>query len=177
MSGKLNEKQEVFCLEYIKDLNATQAAIRAGYSENTARSQGQRLLTHVDVQELIAKLKAERCDELKTDAAYVLKRLREIDELDIIDILKDDLSGFRPLNEWPKSWRISISGFDMKTIVEGGDQPVESLIQKIKWPDKTKNLELIGKHVDVGAFNGERAIDDSPIGKIEIEVVGANSNN
>lgn len=49
----LNDKQRQFAKEYIIDLNATQAAIRAGYAEKTARSQGQRLLTHVDVQGFI----------------------------------------------------------------------------------------------------------------------------
>ena len=49
----LNDRQKRFADEYIVDLNATQAAIRAGYSEKTARSQGQRLLTNVDVQAYI----------------------------------------------------------------------------------------------------------------------------
>ena len=47
---KLNEKQKMFCEEYIIDLNATQSAIRAGYSEKTAYSIGQRLLKKVEVQ-------------------------------------------------------------------------------------------------------------------------------
>lgn len=173
--SKLTAKQEAFCLEYLKDLNATQAAIRAGYSEKTAQEQSSRLLSNVMVSERIATLLKERSDNTKTDAQYVLNRLREIDELDIIDIINDDMNGFKPIKEWPKAWRISISGLDMKTIIEGGDQPVEALVQKIKWPDKTKNLELIGRHVDVSAFAGEKSVDDTPIGRIEIEVVGANS--
>lgn len=51
--GELTAKQKRFCDEYLIDLNATQAAIRAGYSAKTARSQGQRLLTNVDVQEYL----------------------------------------------------------------------------------------------------------------------------
>ena len=61
----LNPKQAAFVREYQKDRNATQAAIRAGYSEKTARSQGQRLLTYVDIAEAIdaaAAQHAERCD-------------------------------------------------------------------------------------------------------------------
>lgn len=49
----VTEKQERFCDEYLIDLNATQAAIRAGYSEKTARAIGQRLLTNVDIQKYI----------------------------------------------------------------------------------------------------------------------------
>ena len=48
--GELTNKQEFFCDEYLVDFNATRAAKVAGYSEKTARSQGQRLLTNVDIQ-------------------------------------------------------------------------------------------------------------------------------
>lgn len=53
--GKLSPKKEKFVNEYLKDSNAAQAAIRAGYSEKTARSQGQRLLTNVDIKKEIAE--------------------------------------------------------------------------------------------------------------------------
>ena len=70
---KLNAQRERFAFEYVKDLNATQAAIRAGYSERTARSIGQRLLTIVAVAELITKLKLEITQTIKIDAAWMLK--------------------------------------------------------------------------------------------------------
>lgn len=148
----LTAKQEMFCREYLKDLNATQAAIRTGYSERTAKSQGQRLLTNVYVESRIQSLKQKRQESVSVDSEYVLRRLKEIDELDIIDIMADDLSEFRPLKEWPKSWRTSISGLDLQSIMSGGEEPIETLVKKIKWPDKTKNLELIGKHVNVKAW-------------------------
>ncbi len=77
---KLNARQEMFCKEYLIDLNATQAAIRAGYSERTARSQGQRLLTNVDIATRIKELKEKRADELELDAYWVLKRLKDISD-------------------------------------------------------------------------------------------------
>lgn len=57
MSEKLTQKQEKFCNEYLIDLNATQAAIRAGYSQKTARSIANNLLTKVDIQQYIAELR------------------------------------------------------------------------------------------------------------------------
>ncbi len=177
MAKELTKKQEMFCLEYLVDLNATQAAIRAGYSEKTAKEAGYENLTKPHVAERVAELKNKRSNEVKTNAEYVLRRLREIDELDIIDILADDLSAFRPLREWPKSWRTSINGLDVKTIIEGGDKPIEALVQKIKWPDKTKNLELIGRHVNVKAWDKESGDQvDTVINKVQIEVVSANQN-
>lgn len=76
----LNARQELFCKEYLVDLNATQAAIRAGYSVRTAYSQGQRLLKHVEVLARVKELKAKRADELELDAYWVLKRLKEVSD-------------------------------------------------------------------------------------------------
>ena len=75
---KLSPKQERFAREYLLDLNATQAAIRAGYSPKTARSQGQRLLTNVDVQEFVRAAKTERADKVSVTAADVLKGVIEV---------------------------------------------------------------------------------------------------
>ena len=60
MPTKMTPKQERFCVEYLVDLNATQAAIRAGYSEKTARSVGCENLTKPDISDRIAALQEER---------------------------------------------------------------------------------------------------------------------
>ncbi len=155
--AKLTDKQELFCKEYLVDLNGTQAAIRAGYSEKTARDIACQNLAKPNIQEKIHKLKSERSDKVKLDARYVLERLKEIDELDILDIMNEELDGFKRLSEWPKAWRTSISGIDIQTMISGGEQEsIEKVIKKIKWPDKTKNLELIGRHVNVKAWEKEQ---------------------
>tara|TARA_R110002049_G_scaffold282589_1_gene462412 strand:- start:1676 stop:2254 length:579 start_codon:yes stop_codon:yes gene_type:complete len=153
--AKLNSKQAMFCQEYLLDLNATQAAIRAGYSEKTAGSQAFDLLKKPEIQTKISKLKNSRSDRTEINADYVLQRHREIDELDILEIVKSDLSGFRSLEEWPRAWRISISAIDISELFDyqDGSKELVGLIKKIKWPDKVKNLELLGKHVDVQAYN------------------------
>jgi len=78
MSGSLNPKQEAFCKEYVIDLNATQAAIRAGYAEKTAYSQGQRLLKHVEVVSRLAEYAKKRCDEADISAKMVLDGIKAI---------------------------------------------------------------------------------------------------
>lgn len=153
--AKLNSRQAMFCQEYLLDLNATQAAIRAGYSKKTAAKIGSENLRKPDITNCIQELKNKRSERTKIDADYVLQRHREIDELDILDVVKPDLSGFRSLNEWPKSWRTSISALDISELFdyEDGKKELSGLIKKIKWPDKVRNLELLGKHVDVQAYN------------------------
>ena len=103
------------------------------------------------VKELAEKARDIAANEFSLDAEYVARRLKEIDELDILDIMKDDLKSFKALSDWPKVWRTSISGFDLITLSKG-DEDIDAIIKKIKWPDKTKNLELIGKLANVNAF-------------------------
>ncbi|HCJ7330187.1 terminase small subunit [Enterobacter hormaechei] len=145
----LTDKQEMFCREYLIDLNATQAAIRAGYSAKTANRTASENLSKPDVKSRIAELKTQRNDLVGINATYVLNRLVEIDQMDVLDIL-NSTGELKPVAEWPKVWRTTLSGLDVMTVAGDGD--TAGLLKKIKWPDKVKNLELLGKHIDVNAF-------------------------
>lgn len=76
--AKLTAKQQRFCDEYLIDLNATQAAIRAGYSKRTAAASAARLLRNVKVQEYIAQRMAEKESQLIADQDEVLKYLTSV---------------------------------------------------------------------------------------------------
>ncbi|EGO7966271.1 terminase small subunit [Escherichia coli] len=153
--AKLTYKQELFAREYLKDLNGTQAAIRAGYSEKTANEQASRLLANVNVQKFVAELKSARVEQTGIDAAYVLRRLVEIDQMDVLDILLQN-GELKPIKDWPKVWRTTLSGMD---VVEMASADSAALLKKIKWPDKVKNLELLGKHVSVQAFKEQTSTE------------------
>ena len=77
----LTPKKKQFVKEYLLDLNATQAAIRSGYSQRTAKAQGSRLLTDVDIQSQLAKAQQERTKRTEINADYVLTNLRDIVEM------------------------------------------------------------------------------------------------
>jgi phage terminase small subunit len=143
----LTPKQQRFVDEYLIDLNATKAAIRAGYSAKTAHSQGERLLRHVEVSAAISAAKKARAERAEVDADYVLKRMIEIDQMDVLDIMDDDMA-IKPVSEWPKVWRQYLSGFDLAEMFDGRGEQREmiGILKKIKWPDKVKNLELLGRH-------------------------------
>ena len=74
----LNDKQKLFYNEYLVDSNATQAAIRAGYSKKTAYSQGQRLLKHVEGKKYMTELMEEKESKLIADQDEVLKYLTAV---------------------------------------------------------------------------------------------------
>lgn len=161
----LTAMQEAYCQSYIKSPeNQTQAAIDAGFSPNTAHVKASVMMRDERIQKRIAELMEERNKRNRVSADYVLLRLVEIDQMDVLDILNDD-GGMKPIAEWPKVWRTSLSAMDIATIKttqaslqkENGEadlsvEDVEHILKKVKWPDKVKNLELIGKHVDVNAF-------------------------
>lgn len=70
----LTDKQHAFCHEYLRDFNATQASIRAGYSHKTARSQGQRLLTNVDIRKYLEHLQRPIMEKYGIDREFVLRQ-------------------------------------------------------------------------------------------------------
>ncbi|EEE1738636.1 TPA: terminase small subunit [Citrobacter freundii] len=149
----LTAMQEAYAQEYTKcPENQTQAAINAGFSPNTAAVKASVMMRDERIKKRIAELMEERNKRLRVSADYVLLRLVEIDQMDVIDILNDD-GTLKPIREWPKIWRTTLSGFDLSsTIMNMDETSIETILKKIKWPDKVKNLELIGKHVDVNAF-------------------------
>ena len=149
----MTPKQKIFVKEYLIDLNATQAAIRAGYSAKNADKIGSQLLGKTSVFAAIEKAQEERAGKLSIDAEYVLNRLVEIDQMDVLDIMDEKMS-IKPVSEWPKVWRQYLSGFDLAEMFEGtgDDRAMVGILKKIKWPDKTRNLELLGKHINVQAF-------------------------
>lgn len=156
--AKLTEKQEVYCQQYLITGNKSEAYRIAFNCEkmkpHTINTKAVQLFNVDKIRARVEQLQKERNERNKVDADYVLNRLVEIDQLDVLDILTDDLSAIRPLKEWPKAWRTSISGIDVNELFDyaNGEKELTGLVKKIKFPDKTKNLELLGKHIGVQAF-------------------------
>ncbi|GBK97733.1 terminase small subunit [Vibrio harveyi] len=143
----LNGKMELFCHEYLVDYNATKAATRAGYSANTAASQGSRLLTNVKVQERIKELQKETIERLAITREMVIAEHFKYEMADSSDIFEDDLETFKPLSEWPDVWRRNIEGIEISDIFEGKgeDRQHVGFIKKVKFSSKMKNRELLGR--------------------------------
>jgi phage terminase small subunit len=83
---------------------------------------------------------------------------------------------FKKLSEWPKAWRISLSAIDIAETQSNDDTFIT--VKKIKWPDKTRNLELLGKHVNVNAFSKEedKGDNDRPPVTINFHTVTKDAN-
>ena len=126
----LTPKQQRFIDEYLIDLNATQAAIRAGYSPRTARAIACENLAKPDIQEAIAEAKRERSEATKIDAEWVLRELVKLHQR-VTQEIKPKLH--------PKTRK------QMKD--EEGN-----LLFVFNAAAANRALELIGKHTDIGAY-------------------------
>lgn len=142
----LTDKQKIFCQEYIKDLNATQAAIRAGYSEETARSIASENLSKPDIKAEIDRLKLERSRDTKIDANWLLTRLAAESEADLSDLYDED-GRLLPVKDWPEIWRKGLVAGVKTAVSEDGVAIID-----VKVSDRVRRLELIGKHISVQAF-------------------------
>jgi phage terminase small subunit len=123
-------RREAFVLEYLKDLNATQAAIRAGYSRHTASQQGARLLRNVKVAEKLREAQAERKELSKIQSAQLEREAERIATSDIRRLFRDGRL-IRP-EEIPDDLAPAISSIVVKT----PRGPGKSELVKVRFWDK-----------------------------------------
>ncbi|MRN43451.1 MULTISPECIES: terminase small subunit [unclassified Brucella] len=158
---ELNMQMQTFCSEYMKDMNATQAAIRAGYSEKTARQQGSRLCGYAVVQDRLQELHKEMRARIAMDTDTLIKELSDENWADLLDI-HDDNNCIKPIREWPRLWRIGglIVGLKKHERFEkdgDGNQILVGYDVEVKVSDKVRRKELLGKHL--GAWKEKVEID------------------
>lgn len=158
----LNAKQERFCEEYLVDLNATQAAIRAGYSEKTAKSQGSRLLTKADVSARVGELKAERAKRTEITADRVLRELARVAFVDPTDVLNMETATVKPdvsADDRAVIAAVKVKYIPVKQYDEDGELTVVDAVEReVKLADKLRALDMLAKHLNM--YDKERQQDD-----------------
>jgi len=144
----ITPKQQRFVDEYLVDLNATQAAIRAGFSERTARSQGQRMLTNVDIAKLISRAMQKRSQTTQITAERVLQELARVAFFDPRRLLNADGSP-KPINELDDDTAAVLAGMDVSEEWEGSgeDRRFVGYTKKVKVSDKVAALGLAMRHL------------------------------
>lgn len=162
---KYKAKEEKFCLEvatgvdeFQKPISQAEAYRRAFNASRmkpaTIDVKASELMSRDKIKVRVAALRAKVEEKCVVDAAYVRNRLYEIDQMDVLDIHNDDGS-IKPIREWPKIWRQYLSAIEVSEVMQnsGDDGQVVAVLKKVKWPDKVRNLELLGKLTSVGAFS------------------------
>lgn len=143
---ELTDKQRKFVSEYLVDLNATQAAIRAGYSEKTAGSMAQKLVAKSHIQEAIKAAQSQREKRTLVTVDYVVSSLREVAERCLQKSPVTNAKGKQVQDEQGRDvWKFDSAGAN-------------------------RALELLGKHVNAFGERKEEAPDEMPVA-IEVRVV------
>lgn len=155
-------RQARFCDEYLLDLNATQAAIRAGYSPRTADTQGPRLLQNVGVRARIDAAMAEQSRRTGVTADRVIRELARVAFVNAPDVINMDEASIR--SDATRDDTAAIASVRVKTIPGNDHDGVE---REIKLADKLRALELLGKHT--GLFGDKLSITGADGGPIETE--------
>lgn len=156
--AKLTAKQKRFVEEYLIDLNATQAAIRAGYSPNSARDIGSENLTKPHIRARVEEALAERSKRTGINADRVVRELARIAFVNAADVINFDSATIA--EGASEDDTAAIASVKVKTIPTEDGEGVE---REIRLCDKLKALELCGKHL--GMFK------DNPEANVPVTVV------
>lgn len=148
--NKAANRHEVFCREYLKDLNATRAAIAAGYKSKAARQQGYRLLTKGHIEKRLAELQTERLRGLDITAERVLGEIARLAFSNMQDYLKIDKDGI-PVGDYSnlnhEQWAAVQEVVTDHTGGTGDGWKRLVLRTRFKLANKTQNLELLARHL------------------------------
>lgn len=129
----MNNRQQLFCEEYLKDLNATKAAIRAGYSEKTAYSQGQRLLKNVEIKDRLQEIR----EKIQDENIATIKDIEEFLSLSLNGEMEEEV-------------------ISVVAEIEGSSKVVKTKKQ-ISLRDRIKAAELLGKRY--GLWTEKQEVD------------------
>lgn len=148
----MTAKQKIFAQEYLIDLNATQAAIRAGYSPKNADQIGSQLLGKTSVAAEIRKRMAERSKRTGVTADRVVRELAKIGFVNAADVIDDKDATLK--RTATRDDTACVQSVKVKTMYTDKGRMVE---REVKLADKTKALELLGRHL--GMWNDKVQVD------------------
>lgn len=136
-----NDQHELFCQEYLVDLNGTKAAERAKFGKKSARSKASQLLTKVNIQNRIAELQEARAKRTEISQDRVLKELACLGHSNIKKYVKHSAKGFMQFKDIDE-----ISDEDARAI-EAIKVNYDKNTIEFKLHSKTKTLEMVGRHL------------------------------
>lgn len=174
----LRAQQQRFVDEYLKDLNATQAAIRAGYSKKTADQQASRLLTNVKVREYLAERQNDRSKRTQITQDMVLRELAKIGFSDIRKVVRWGETQVRMVNgeEGEAEDMVPYHGLALIDSTEVDDATAAAIAEvsqgrdglKVKLHDKKGALVDIGRHLGMFTAPGHAELD-AELKRLEVE--------
>jgi len=165
MANDLNRRQARFVEEYLIDLNATQAAIRAGYSPRSANAHAARLFANPGIRARVDEALAERSRRTGVNAERVVRELARIAFASAPDFIDPRTAELLP--NASEDDKAAVQSIRVKTIPTSEGLGVE---REVRLGDKLKALELLAKHL--GMIAGKRAVEPGVLDAILAAVRG-----
>lgn len=174
-TGGLTQQQEKFAVHV-----AAHGDLRAAYEHaygkkptwkpSSVNRQARRLMAQPQVRARVEALRAEIAaiakERFKVDTAWMLKRLLDEVNADIADLF-DEQQNLKPVREWPPIWRQGlVASLDIESRQDDDGRMVK--VAKVRFSDRTKRLEMLGKHVDVKAFVERRALEVTQVNAVPL---------
>lgn len=166
----LTDKQRRFCEEYLIDLNATQAAIRAGYSEDTAGSIGWENLKKPEIQEYISRLQKKLSNKLEIKQERVLKEFARIAFADIRKYYDENGQLLSPdkLDDDAAAALAGIEVFEEFEVIKGNKKKIGDT-RKIKIWNKLQALDSLAKHLGLFEEDNKQKTQDLDLSNLTTE--------
>ena len=166
MDKKLTPKQQRFIDEYLIDLNATQAAIRAGYSKKTAQRIGSENLLKPVIQEAIQSALQKQQQRTEITADWTLREIHKLAKFNAKKLFNSDGS-LIPVQDLDDDTAACIGGIDVSQSFSGSgeDRRVET-IKKVKIWDKGQALDKLAKHFGLYAEDNKRGLNEETLNLI-----------
>lgn len=142
----LNDRQWLFCLEYVKDLNRTKAALRAGYSPDSAAAIGWENLQKPEIEDAVANLAKGRHAKIGLTAEFLLQEALRIASHDILDAFDPETNALKDLRDIDTDTRRAIASVKIKALYDDDGKKIGET-QEVKFYDKTKGIDLCGRHL------------------------------
>lgn len=161
----MTPQQALFCEEYIKDLNITQAAIRAGYSAVYADSRAHELLGKVGIQARIAELRAEASKRNEITLDQILSEYKKLAFLDVRKLYAPDGS-ILPITDIDNDTAAAIAGVEVQKVTGGTSEAIFTTTTKVRLSDKRMALDSLCR---VLGFNAPEKKEHS--GSLAIEQI------
>jgi phage terminase small subunit len=160
----LTPRERRFVLEYLVDLNATQAAIRAGYSARTARQIASENLTKPDIKAVVDAALEERARRVEVKADDVLRELLRVGLADPARLIGED-GRLLLLGDMPEDVRRAVASIEVEELFEGRGEDREHIgtLRKVKLWNKNEALRDLGRHLKLFTDVNENRHDFGPI--------------
>jgi phage terminase small subunit len=154
MISLLTAPEQKFVMRYMDTLNAEESAVEAGFEAK----RGKPMLRSRRIREVIVKLQRQSAEAMSLNADWVLQRLYAGVTADLADIF-DEHGALKAMDRWPQIWRQGlVAGFESEEIRDPESGAAVGVMRKVKLADRTKLLEMIGKHIKIKAFQENIAI-------------------